>query len=307
MNKNQEKKNKANKEKDKANKKAKSKTIKMSIIQHRFFPRSTFDYDIWNRPLTVASVLGPSTLDLFDPFDALDHSLCRNLLWIDQPEFLRKLLAPSSPRVPHKYRIAVDCAGFNPKSIKTELSDDKSKLVVSAKEGEEKANEDGDFSVKQFRRTYKLPENVEVDKMVSFVTGEGRLVVEFPIKREEKKADVDGLSMVAEENGKKVVKVNFDVPANVDPSKITVSCKDRDLIVQAEDKTEKPDGVSQFYYYRRTTLPENTDFNAIKCTLDSNKLMIEAPFNPDLKPNQRVIPIEMKQQQASVQNNEEKK
>lgn len=283
-----------------------------SIIKHRFFPRSTFDYDIWNRPLAVASVLsGPSTLDLFDPFDALDHALCRNLLWIDQPDFLRQLIAPAVPRVPHKYRIAVDCSGYNPKSIKTELSEDKSKLVVSAKEGDNKAtNEDGDFSVKEFRRTYKLPGDVETDKMVSFVTGEGRLVIEFPIKRDEKKTTGGSVSgemhpTITEENGKKIVKVNFEVPDGVDPSKITVSCKDRDVIVQAEDKVEKPDGVSQFFYYRRSTLPENTDFNALKCSLENNKLSIEAPIDPELKPGHRTIPIENKNAgtaSASIQN-----
>lgn len=282
----------------------------MSIIKHRFFPRSTFDYDIWHRPLAVASVLGsPSTLDLFDPFDALDHALCRNLLWIDQPDFLRQLVAPVVPRVPHKYRIAVDCAGYNPKSIKTELSADKTKLVVSAKEGETAANEDGDFSVKEFRRTYTLPKDVEVDKMVSFVTGEGRLVVEFPLKLEEKKnvSNNESLPVIAEENGKKHVKVNFEVPNGIDPSKISVSCKDRDLIVQAEDKVEKPDGVSQFYYYRRSTLPENTNFDGLKCKLVNNKLMIEAPIDPEIKTNYRTIPIETKNgnNSASIQNDAE--
>lgn len=279
----------------------------MSIIKHRYFPRSTFDYDIWHRPLaTVASVLRPtSTLDLFDPFDALDHALCRNLLWIDQPDFLQQLVAPAVPRVPHKYRIAVDCSGYNPKSIKTELSADKSKLVVSAKEGDSTAvNEDGDYSMKEFRRTYKLPGDVEAEKMVSFVTGEGHLVIEFPIKRaeEEKKMSSPMFPTIIEENGKKMVKVSLDVPEGVDPNKITVTCKDRDVIVQAEEKTEKPDGVSQFFYYRRSTLPENTDFNALKCSLDKNKLSIEAPINPDLKPGVRTIPIENKNGTASIQN-----
>lgn len=272
----------------------------MALIQHRLFPRSALDYDIWHRPLLS---LGPSTLDLFDPFDALDNTLCRNLLWIDQPDFIRELIEPFAPKVPQKYRITVDCHGYNPNSIKTELSADKGKLVVSAKEGETKPNEEGDFSVKEFRRTYKLPAGVEADKMVSFVTGDGRLVIEFPMKREEKKRDTDLLPAIVEENGQKKVKCNFDVPEGIDPSKIKVTCKDRDLIVQAEDKVEKPDGVSQFYYFRRSTLPENTDFNALKCTLDNNKLMVEAPYNPDLKPTQKTIPIEMKQpQQNSIQN-----
>jgi HSP20 family molecular chaperone IbpA len=277
----------------------------MSLIQHQFFPRSMFDMDFWGRPDSLG--IGPSTLDLFDPFDQLDHQLSRNLLWIDRPDFMTQLITPILPRVPHKYRITVDCTGYNPKLIKTNFSDDKTKLIVSAKDGESKTSDDGDYSIKEFRRTYELPKNVETDKMVSFVTAEGCLVIEMPIKEEEKKQShkrksgeswdiLSGANLVTEENGKKVVKMNLDVPQNVDPSKIKVTCKDRDLIVQAEDKVEKDDGVSQFYFYRRSTLPENTDLNALKCSLDAdkNKLMIEAPYNDDLKPKgPRVIPIQM--------------
>ena len=264
----------------------------MSMIPHGIFPRSAFDYDLWSRPL------GPlTTLDLFDPFDALDHNLCRNLMWIDQPDFLRQVIGPIAPRVPQKYRITVDCNGFNPKSIKTELVE--GKLVVSAKEGETKPDENGDYSVKEFKRTYKLPDNVEHDKMVSFVTGEGQLVIEFPVKQPENKSSaLSHLPVVTEENGKKQVKMNFELPKHVDPAKVKVTCKDRDVIVQAEDKVEKPDGVSQFYFYQRSTLPENTDFDALKCTLDNNKLSIEAPCSAEPKPSQRTIQVENKQNNA---------
>ena len=158
--------------------------------------------------------------------------------------------------------------------------------------------------------------------MVSFVTGDGgRLVIEIPIKEEEeaKKKQNDGgywnaMSLVDVEtdpsSGRKVVKANFDLPKNVDPAKVKVTCKDRDLIVQVEDKVEKPDGISNFYYYRSTTLPENTDLGSIKCLFDAdnNKLMVEAPYNEDLKKIEpRIIPVQMNDsssssQQQSIQN-----
>lgn len=276
----------------------------MSLIKHNFFPRSMLDYDIWHRPLDVN--LGPSTLDLFDPFDALDHTLCRNLHWLDRPDFLEDIVGPVTPKVPHKYRIKVDCHGFNPNSIKTEITSDKSKLIVSAKEGETTANDDGDYSVKEFRRTYKLPNHVEVDKMVSFVTGNSQLVVEFPVLEKKKRRESGGelFPVVSEDkDGNKKVCMNLDLPANIDPSKVKVVCKDRDVIVQAEDKVEKPDGVSQFYYYRRSTMPENTDFDALKCSIDKNKLSIEAPCHSHAKLGHRNVPIENKQEQnAAIKN-----
>lgn len=275
----------------------------MSLIPHGFFPRSKFDYDIWHRPLSVG--LSPSTLDLFDPFDALDHNLCRNLLWIDRPDFLHDVIGPMVPRVPHKYRITVDCHGYNPKSINTEITADKSKLIVSAKENEGvSANGDEDYSIKEFRRSYKLPKDVETDKMVSFVTGDGHLVIEFPVresdeaktkKRRESAGDLFPV-ITEDESGQKRVRMSLDLPDSFDPSKVKVTCKDRDVIVQAEDKVDKPDGMSQFYYYRRSTLPDNTDFDALKCTIDKNKLMIEAPCHANSRPSHRSIPVESKKQ-----------
>lgn len=148
----------------------------MSLIQHRLFPRTMFNYDLWSRPLfessshssSSSSSLGPlTTLDLFDPFDVLDHDLCRNLSWINQP----RMLSRDENRVRQKYRITVDCHGYKPSSIKTEIAGGGAKLVVSGRENDEAVkvnNDDGDYSLKEFKRTYRLPKNVETDKMVSF-------------------------------------------------------------------------------------------------------------------------------------------
>ena len=50
--------------------------------------------------------------------------------------------------------------------------------------------------------------------------------------------------------GGKMVSLNFRVPASIDPAKCHVTIKDRDLIVKAEDKVERPDGTTKFYYYK---------------------------------------------------------
>jgi HSP20 family molecular chaperone IbpA len=97
--------------------------------------------------------------------------------------------------------------------------------------------------------------------------------------------------------GGKMVSLNFRVPASIDPAKCHVTIKDRDLIVKAEDKVQRPDGTTKFYYYKRTTLPENTDFNALKCNWTNHKLSVEAPLNVDYKPVRKVA-IENKKQPA---------
>ena len=264
----------------------------MALIPHSFFPRSAFDMDQWFHP--NSKQLGPNTLDMFDPFDELDHMIGRNMEWLNKPEFMNM---PLVPRVPQKYRIVVDCHGYQPKSIKTEINGDKLTVI-----GHEEVKHEGeDFSVKQFKRTYRLPTTCECDKMVSFMTRHGQLVIEMPMRETKVHSNTDLFPRIVDgENGTKSVTMNFNVPENIDPSKVCVSIKDRDLIVKAEDKVEKPDGISRFFYYKRTTMPENTKFDELKCSYDNHKLSICAPLNLDFKPC-RTVPIECKRQECIEQ------
>ena len=190
------------------------------------------------------------------------------------------------PKVPQKYRIVCDVTGFSPKSIKTEVKGNM--LHVMGKE--DVKMEHGDFSSKEFKKTYELPKGAISDKMVSFVTTQGQLVIEMPLKETGTHPDMDLFPKITEApGGGKMVSLNFRVPASIDPSKCHVTIKDRDLIIKAEDKIEKPDGSTKFYYYKRTTMPENTDFDALKCTWDQHKLAITAPLNVNYKPVKTVM------------------
>jgi HSP20 family molecular chaperone IbpA len=235
-------------------------------------------------------VFGPSTLDVFDPFDELDRTMSRNMMWLTQPDWMTDL-SLMGPRVPEKHRITLDITGFDPNSIKTEIKD-KTKLVVTGREGA--PSESGDYSLKEFRKTYNLPNNIETDKLISFVTGDGLLVIEFPFKREERgTSDLLPRIVEAGEAGKRV-ELNVAVPLNIDPSKIHVTCKDRDVIVRANYKDEKPDKISRIHYYRRSTFPTNTDFDNLKCVYENNKLSITAPLTTE-QPR-----LESKQQQQQL-------
>ena len=78
------------------------------------------------------------------------------------------------PKVPQKYRIVCDVTGYSPKSIKTEVKNHM--LTIHGKE--DVKLEGGDFSSKEFKKTYEMPVGAITDKLVSFVTGQGQLVVE---------------------------------------------------------------------------------------------------------------------------------
>lgn len=214
----------------------------------------------------------------------------RNLNWLNMPEFMR--LPSTQPLFPKKFRVTTDVAGFSPRSIKTEVSNDKKRLVVSGKEGEPKKTAEEDYSVREFRKSYNLPENVDTNQLVSFVTANDKLVVEIPYKETTQGENLFP-QVVEGEGGKKQVSFDLHLPENIDPSKIKVTCKDRDLIVQAEHKQEQPDSYSQTSFFSRTTLPEATDFKQLKCLFDKHKLSVCAPVVPELETSQRNIPIEL--------------
>lgn len=255
----------------------------MSLIPHDFWSRKMFEMDNWFK----------NSLDFFDPFDDLDTMLSRNLHWLRKP-FSFSDDFPFRPRVADKYRVTVDCAGYHPSSLKTEIKD--GKLYVSGREEQRSNSNDDDYSIKEFRKTYNLPENAIYDNMTSFFAGR-HLVVEVPLKQdspndEQLKNDIDIYPRIIDTNNGKMVTLSCKVPKDIDPKKLNVTCKDRDLIIKAEDKQEKKDMVSSMYYYHHYRLPDNTDLNGLKCEYENGKLQVQAPLlnRPN---NERIIPIEM--------------
>jgi len=258
------------------------------IIPHSIAPRSSFNMDQWAKPMNSALATNPTSLCNFDPFDELDHAIGRNFQWLNKPDFIKPL---DFPNVPQKYRITLDIFGYSPKSIKTEWKDNR--LVVSGRE--EIRHEGEDFSVKEFKKTYELPVNAEHEKLVSFATSHGQLVLEVPLKEAPMFMNAELFPQVLEEmDGGKVVWMNCTLPHGLDPTKVHVTCKDRDIIIKAEDIRRKPDGISKMHYYKRSTLPPNTNFEQIKCTFDNNMIEIKAPLDMDWTPHHihRSVPIE---------------
>lgn len=257
----------------------------MALLPHGIFPRSMFDMDKWIHSHTPK---GLTTLDLFDPFDELDHMVSRNLNWLSRPESL--IQSMMLPKVPQKYRISVDVHGFSPQSIRTEVVGNK--LTVH---GQEEHIIDGtqDYTKREIRKTFELPPNAESDKLVSFVTKHGHLIIEVPLRETVACPNSDLFPRIVDNpDGTKNVAMTIGLPPNVDPNKAHVTIKDRDLILRVEDKIERPDQTTKYFYYKRTTLPENTEFEKLKCVQDGHKIQVAAPINLDFARTHRHVPIE---------------
>lgn len=275
----------------------------MSLISHSFFPRRLMDLDSWMRPMTPIQdvkqvtrpdwylkptnldlALAPTSLDMFDAFDELDTMMNHDIDWLHKPDFL-----PVQPRVQQKYRITVDCPGFVPlrNAIKCDIKD--GVLTVSGREEDKETT--GDFCVREFKKTYNLPENAEYEKMVSFMPVAGKLVVEIPLRETPLHLNADLLPRIVDTKDGKMVSMNFGVPEQIEPSKVHVSIKDRDLIVRADDSIKSKDKTSKIHYYKRCTLPANTDFDKLSIKWDQHKLACTAPLRTDVRAV-RDVPIE---------------
>jgi HSP20 family molecular chaperone IbpA len=236
-------------------------------------PRAFFDMNQWIKPLSTMP-FAPTTLEIFDPFDNMDTMLGHNMHWLNKPEF--KSLFPA---VPQKYRITVDCFGYKPKSITCNWINNK--LVVCGRE--EVKDEHEDFSIKEFKKSYDLPVNAVPEKLVSFFTG-GQFVIDVPLKETPLFKNSELVPQIIDTmEGGKVVEMTCAIPEGICPTKIHVTCKDRDLIIKAEDCQKKPDGITKFHYFKKSTFPVNTKFEDVKCTFDKNLLTIKAPLDMDFK------------------------
>lgn len=268
----------------------------MSLLKPQYFPRSMFETH-WP---AEGQKKDPLMLDMFDPYDELDRSIAKNLYWIDRPKFLKEIL--EQPRVPHKFRITLDCLGFDSDTIKIKVKN--KKIIVSGGNGRVDLG-DGDFIHKEFRRTFDIPDNAESDNMVSFLTSIGNLVIEIPLVTEHKK--VRGKNemepkMMTDSSGNQIFHLNIYLPVGIDPSNIKVTCKDNDLIVRGEQIKQSKDDYSKIHIYKRCKLPENTDFDQLKCVLDNDQLFIKAPIKQGHSTEKRTIPIELNETNKRIKN-----
>jgi len=256
-----------------------------SLSRRNSLSRSSSMLDFWNRRPMLD--FGPNFHDfntIRDPFDEIDLLAGNDLMWLHRPSLIRTYVVP---RQPEKYRVTVDCSGFNPNSIKTEVSG--LKVIVTARE--EQRQDSNNYTMREFKKSYDLPANSETEKLTSYVVGKEQLVIEVPLKQEQVLAQELYLHPVVSDD-KKYVSMEFSFPEYLDPSKVSVVCKDNDLIIRAEDRLGTWDKMSQFSYYKRVTMPENTDFYELKCKMDKNVLSIRAPlYDSDFKKNKGQLDI----------------
>jgi len=265
-------------------------------------------------------------LDFFDPwhdFDTLPTALSirpNAFRWVNQPQALihnHQTIQPSSP-APHseKFRVQLNVAGFNPETIKTKVEG--RKVIVEAKQ--EDRQSDGDYNIRELRKTYELPEHADGNHLASYVTPNNLLVIEAPIKNpeserrlEQAKNDNQSLTqfgqyrdplfdypsflggsdfqprIVDKGNNEKQLEMTVGMK-NYRPQEIKVSVKNNELIVQGEHRHKDENRSERSFFFKSTILPPGTQVEQLQSHLtDDGQLKIEAPF------------VEQKEAQKSIE------
>jgi HSP20 family molecular chaperone IbpA len=168
--------------------------------------------------------------------------------------------------------------------------------------GEIKSRDSDNYTLREFKRTYRLPAHAETEKLASYRAPNGKLIIEIPlgtVQHENKSPaiqhdprlaastldDVDhriieDILPRVSDDGKQIL-MSFQLPTGgdkvIDASNIKVTLKDRDVIVVIEDDNTNADDLSQFFFYKRITMPDNADLATLKCTLENNRLVMKAP------------------------------
>ncbi|CAF4398312.1 unnamed protein product [Rotaria sp. Silwood2] len=254
-------------------------------------------------------------LDFFDPwrdFDTFPTALATRpnaFRWVNEPLRLTHHGHSAQPTSvqPHaeKFRVQLNVAGFNPESIKTKV--DGRKVIVEARQ--EDRQPDGDFNVRELRKSYELPEHADAAHLASYVTPNNMLVVEVPIKNpeaerrlEQARSDDQRLaqfgefldplfdyagflggsefepSIVDKGDNKKQLELTLGMK-DYKPQEIKVSVKNNELIVQGEHRHKDANRSERSFFFKSTTLPPGTQVDHLESHLtEDGQLKIEAPF-----------------------------
>jgi HSP20 family molecular chaperone IbpA len=101
-------------------------------------------------------------LDFFDPWYDLNTLpktvviIPNDFRWVNQPQQQENSVGQTR-NTPHaeKFRVQLNVAGFKPETIKTKVEG--RKIIIEAKE--EDRQPDGDYHIRELRKSYELPEH----------------------------------------------------------------------------------------------------------------------------------------------------
>ncbi|CAC5398653.1 unnamed protein product [Mytilus coruscus] len=137
-------------------------------------------------------------------------------------------------------------------------------------------------------RTVQIPENVDAEKIHSFMKSDGTMMLEAPYRlSEETQLQVvpqEGRALVSSDSHSNLMKFNVE---NYRPEEVKVTCKDGMLTAQGERKRSEDGHEIRESFFRQMTVPRSVDGKNIECFRDDEgNLTIRAPMAGDIEMEQ---------------------
>ncbi|CAF0850230.1 unnamed protein product [Rotaria sp. Silwood1] len=171
-----------------------------------------------------------------------------------------------------KYRVQLNIAGFNPETITTKVEG--RKVIVEAKQEDRQPN--GDYTIRELRKTYELPEHVDTKRLASYVTPNNMLVIKVPIYNPETERRV---AQVKNDNQSLTQFGQYRDPL-FDYVGFLVGSDFQSRIVDKGEYQHKDKNRSErSFFCKSTTLPPGTQIDQLQSRLtDDGQLKIEASY-----------------------------
>ncbi|XP_027041102.1 heat shock protein beta-2-like isoform X2 [Pocillopora damicornis] len=165
---------------------------------------------------------------------------------------------------------------YKPEDITLEVDSDKVTL-----HGQHRSEREDGFDTSEFKRVFKLPQDIDPTTVTSRTTQDGGVLVVEGSKRVEEKED----------DGKFEIKLDV---SGFKPEEIKVQIRGNELSVSGKHKSEDGEVYRSRDYSRRIVLPNDVVLGSVSSRLSKESLLtIEASRDPALLPSERAVDITM--------------
>lgn len=165
---------------------------------------------------------------------------------------------------------------FKPQDITLEVDSDKVTL-----HGQQRSEREDGFDTSEFKRVFKLPQDVDPTTVTSRTTQDGSALV------------IEGSKRVQEKEDDSKFKIKLDV-SGFKPEEIKVQIRGNELSVSGKHTLEDGAVHRSRDYSRRITLPDNVVLGSVKSRLSKEGLLtIEGSRDPALLPSERNVDVAM--------------
>ncbi|CAC5398647.1 unnamed protein product [Mytilus coruscus] len=221
--------------------------------------------------------------DSDDLFHFMDDWNPMPLSWGYGRPMMQRRRRPEYSLADRKWTYGVKIGDFDAQHVKVKVEG--GKVIIHAKYTD--GNDEWGDTVER-TRTVQIPENVDAEKIHSFMKSDGTMMLEAPYRlSEEKQLQVlpqEGRALVASDSHSNLMKFNVE---NYRPEEVKVLCKDGMLTAQGERKRSEDGHEIHESFFRQMTVPRSVDGKNIQCFRDDEgNLTIRAPTVEDVEMEQ---------------------